>query len=78
MRLDYFLYMNEAEGTSFVDTRTARINRLIKDFRNLKAKGYDINDADLQEELINKYNLNPLSAREMNYIVSAVRQEVPA
>lgn len=73
MRLDYFLYMNEAEGTSFVDTRTARINRLIKDFRNLKAAGYDINDADLQEELINKYNLNPLSAREMNHIVSAVR-----
>lgn len=73
MRLDYFLYMNEAEGTSFVDTRTARINRLIKDFRNLKAADYDINDADLQEELINKYNLNPLSAREMNYIVSAVR-----
>lgn len=73
MRLDYFLYMNEAEGTSFVDTRTTRINRLIKDFRTLKAEGYNINDADLQEELINKYNLNPLSAREMNYIVSSVR-----
>ena len=31
-KLDYFLYMNEAEGTGWVDTRSTRIEAAIKDF----------------------------------------------
>ena len=41
MKLDYFLYMNEAESTGWVDTRSARINAAIKDFiRMAKENGF--------------------------------------
>lgn len=44
MRLDYFLYMNEAEGTGLINTHTAKVNKLIKELRTYIGYGDDPNE----------------------------------
>lgn len=41
----YFMYMAEAEGhDNLVSTRTAKINAVIKDLRNYRLRGYNLNN----------------------------------
>lgn len=72
MRLDYFLYMNEAEGTGLVDTRTARIEAAIKDFIMMVKAGHDINDNDIQAAILEDHNIGDVTKHECEYIARKV------
>ena len=74
MRLDYFLYMNEAEGTGLVDTRTARIEAAIKDFVKMAKAGYDINNDDVQTAILRDHNIENVSLKECDYIAKKVKK----
>lgn len=77
MKLDYFLYMSEAEGiTDFVDTRESRINATIKDFVMMAKKGYNIDNDDIQAAILEDYNLQDISTKEANYIARKVRAKL--
>ena len=77
MKLDYFLYMSEAEGvTDFVDTRESRINAAIKDFVIMAKKGYNIDNDDVQAAILEDYNLQDISTKEANYIARKVRAKL--
>lgn len=76
MRLDYFLYMNEAEGTGLVNTRQARIEAAIKDFVMMAKKGYNIDNDDIQAAILEDYNLQDISTKEANYIARKVRAKL--
>ena len=76
MKLDYFLYMNEAEGTGWVDTRSARINAAIKDFIMMARKGYDINDDDIQAAILSDHNIQDVTMHECEYIARKVGDAV--
>jgi len=53
----YFMYMAEAEGcTGLVNTRTSKINAIIKDFKYLVECGYNPNN--YIHEVLAKYGLN--------------------
>lgn len=56
MNLGYGLFMAEQEG--LLNTRESHINAAIKEFKQYKAKGYNINDPHLQEKVLSKYKLN--------------------
>ena len=49
----YHLYMMEQEG--LLNTRESHINAAIKEFKQYYRQGYNINDKDLQENILNKY-----------------------
>lgn len=67
----YHLYMMEQEG--MLNTREGNLNAAIKEFKAYKQKGYDINDADLQERVLSKYKLNhKLTQRESQCIAREV------
>lgn len=72
MKLDYFLYMNEAEGTGLVDTRAARIETAIQDFIKMAKAGYDINDDDIQAAILSDYNIGNVTKGECEYIARKV------
>lgn len=72
MKLDYFLYMNEAESTGWVDTRSARINAAIKDFIRMAKEGYDINDDDIQAAILSDHRIQDVSFNECEYIARKV------
>lgn len=54
----YFMYMAEAEGRTggLVNTRTSKINAIIKDFKYLVECGYNPNN--YIHEVLAKYGLN--------------------
>ena len=71
----YFLYMAEADGiTSIVQTRTAKINAAVKDFKKSLRNGYNIDDPDIQNKILSKYDLSvdDLTNSERRYIISHV------
>lgn len=69
MTLDYMLYMMEAEGMcDMVDTRTAKINAVI---RELIDKNIELNDLVLND-IIDTYELNYLSQDEIDYIEMSI------
>ena len=76
MKLDQFLYMAEAEGvTSFVNTKQAKINKVIKDFVKYSKQGYDINSELLQEDIFNENDIDwTLSQKERDYIIREVER----
>ena len=74
MKLDYFLYMNEAEGTNFVNTRTARINAAIKDFIIMAEEGYDINNDDIQAVILEDHKIGNITHKEIDYITKKVEE----
>lgn len=76
MKLDYFLYMNEAEGTDFVNTRTARINAAIKDFVMMAKEGFDINDDNIQAIMLEDYKIENITHKEIDYITKKVEEKL--
>ena len=66
----YHLYMAEQEG--LLDTRESHINAAIKEFKQYYRQGYDINDKDLQERVLNKYKLSNLTTAESRRIARKV------
>ena len=73
MRLDYFLYMAEAEGhDNLVNTRTARINAAVKDFVSAARAGKNINSGFVQEEILSNHNLDNITEAEKDYIARQV------
>ncbi len=76
MKLDYFLYMNEAEGTGLVDTRTARINAAIKDFILMAKKGYNIDDDNIQAVILEDHHIEDITLEECAYIAKKVNERI--
>ena len=75
MKLDYFLYMAEAEGCdNWVSTKTARLNAAVKDFRSLVRDNVDINDYSTQEAVLANHglSLDDLSDDDKEYIARKV------
>ncbi len=76
-RMDYFLYMAEAEGhDELVDTRDARINAAVTDFINRAKRGYNINGHI--DEILADHGLDEddLTDAECEYIMRKVNKEV--
>ena len=76
MELDYFLFMNEAEGTGLVNTKLGRMNAAVKEFVNLKKCGYDINDDRIQDLVFRRNNLRNLNKNEELYIKKEVEKRI--
>jgi hypothetical protein len=75
MKLDYFLFMSEAEGIeSVTTTRQTRINAAIKDFIMMARKGYDINSDDIQAVILEDHHIQDISEKECEYIARAVER----
>ena len=66
----YHLYMMEQEG--LLNTRESHINAAIKEFKQYYRQGYDINNEDLQERVLNKYKLSNLTTAESRRIAREV------
>ena len=72
-KLNYFLYMAEAEGIeSVTSTRQTRVEAAIKDFIMMAKAGYDINDNDIQAAILSDHNIGNVTARECEYIARKV------
>ena len=67
MRLDYWLYMNEAEGTGLVDTRESRLNQIGRALQNMGYKGKVV-PAAVFSSLLQKYKLNDITQEEIHRI----------
>ena len=77
MKLDYFLYMSEAEGiTENTSTRETRLNAAINDFIAVARNGLNIDDPDMQAAILEDYDLEDLTDKEANYIATRVRKEI--
>lgn len=77
MKLNYFLYMAEAEGfDDLVTTREARINAAIKDFIMMAKKGYNIDNDDIQAVILEDHKLQDISTKEAEYIARKVRSKI--
>lgn len=77
MKLNYFLYMAEAEGfDDLVTTREARINAAIKDFIIMAKKGYNIDNDDIQAAILEDHKLQDISTKEAEYIARKVRSKL--
>ena len=66
----YHLYMMEQDG--LLNTRESHINAAIKEFKQYYRQGYNINDKDLQERVLNKYKLSNLTTAEGRRIAREV------
>ena len=77
MKLNYFLYMAEAEGfDDLVTTREARINAAIKDFIMMAKNGYNIDNDDIQAAILEDHKLQDISTKEAEYIARKVRSKI--
>ena len=77
MKLNYFLYMAEAEGfDDLVTTREARINAAIKDFIIMAKNGYNIDNDDIQAAILEDHRLQDISTKEAEYIARKVRSKI--
>ena len=73
MKLNYFLYMAEAEGIeSVTSTRQTHIEAAIKDFIMMAKAGYDINNDDIQAAILSDHNIGNITEKECNYIARKV------
>ena len=72
-KLDYFLYMAEAEGIeSVTSTRKTRIEAAIKDFIMMAKNGYDINNDDIQAVILEDHHITDVTKDECEYIARKV------
>ena len=77
MKLNYFLYMAEAEGVESVSsTRQTHINAAIKDFVMMAKAGYDINDDNIQAAILEDHNIGNVTEKECKYIARKVEQKL--
>jgi hypothetical protein len=77
MKLDYFLFMGEAEGIeSITTTRQTRINAAIKDFIMMARKGYDINSDNIQAVILEDHHIQDISEKECKYIAREVERNI--
>lgn len=68
MKLDYWLYMNEAEGYSnMVNTREARLNNIGRDLRNMGYAGRIVPHI-IFAALLEKYDLQDITEKEIHKI----------
>lgn len=68
MRLDYFLYMAEAEGhDDLVDTREAKINAIGKDLRKAGYAGKVV-PAAVFLSYCHKHGIKNVTQKEIDYI----------
>lgn len=68
MRLDYWLYMNEAEGHSnMVNTREARLNNIGRDLRKMGYAGRTVPHI-IFAALLEKYDLKDITEKEIHKI----------
>lgn len=73
----YTRFMAEAEGIeSITSTRQTRINAAIKDFIIIKNEGYDINDKENQDFILEKHNIKDITQEESEYIARKVMEEI--
>ena len=70
MNLGYELIITEKED--ILNTRESHINAAIKEFKQYYRQGYNINDKDLQERVLNKYKLSNLTTAESRRIAREV------
>lgn len=70
MELAYGLYMAEVEG--FLNTKTGKINALIKDLKGIKNQGLNPNDYLLGLLEINNLTLEELTEEEARFIERSV------
>ena len=71
----YFMYMAETEGhTNLVNTRTAKVNAVIKDLKDIKYKVENVND--YVEMILGRHGLteNMLTDAECNKIMREVNR----
>ena len=64
MKLDYWLYMNEAEGTGFVGTREGRLNQIGRALRNMGYAGKVV-PGPVFASLLEKYNIKDITDKEI-------------
>ena len=77
MRLDYFLYMAEAEGIeSITSTRQTHIEAAIKDFIKMAKEGYDINNDTVQTKIFKNHNITDITENECEYIARKVERAI--
>jgi hypothetical protein len=74
MKLDYGLFMGEAEG--FLDTRESRINAVINDFVAGARRGEDINDGIFQFDVFSNNDLDDVTSAELDRIKRAVENRL--
>ena len=68
MRLDYFLYMAEAEGhDDLVDTRRAKLNAIGKDLKNAGYAGQTV-PGTVFLALCKKHKIDNITQNEISYI----------
>lgn len=68
MKLDYFLYMAEAEGhNDLVDTRQAKLNAVGKDLRNMGYAG-QIVPANVFMVICKNRGLEDITEEDVDYI----------
>ena len=73
MKLNYFLYMAEAEGVeSVTSTRKTRIEAAIKDFIMMAKNGHNINNDDIQAIILEDHNIADITPTECEYIARKV------
>ena len=70
MKLAYGLYMAETEG--FLNTKTGKINALIKDLKSIKNQGLNPNDYLQGFLAINDLALEELTEEEARFIERSV------
>lgn len=70
MRLEYGLYMAEAEG--FLNTKKSKINAFIKDLKNIKNQGLNPNDYILKLLEKNNLTLEELTEEEARFIERSI------
>lgn len=67
MDTEYWLYMNEAEGTGLVNTRQGRLNQIGRALRDMGYKGKVV-PAAVFASLLQKYKLNDITQAEIHQI----------
>ena len=70
MEMEYLIFMEEFADQS----RSKRIEAAIKDFIMMAKNGYDINDNDIQEVILEDHRLQDLTYRESITIAREVER----
>lgn len=67
MKNDYWLYINEAEGTGLVDTREGRLNQIGRALRDMGYAGKVV-PGTVFASLLEKYKVKNITQAEIHHI----------